>query len=61
MLCNADQVGIGQRAVTKQTLERVFATGWSILSVEPCVMEIAFIPAGRGMPGIFAFLKMNAT
>lgn len=59
MLCNADQVGIGQRAVTKQTLEGVFATGWSILGVEPCVMEIAFIPAGRGMPGIFACLKMN--
>lgn len=60
LLCNADQVGKGQRAVTGQTLERVFASGWSILSVEPCVVEIAFLPAGRGIPGLFACLKMIA-
>lgn len=59
MLCNADEIGVGRRAVTRQVLERVFATGWSILSVESCVIEIAFIPAGRGMPGIFACLKMT--
>jgi len=60
MLCNADQIAIGQRAVTRQALEHIFANGWSILSVEPCLMEIAFISAGRGLPGIFACLKMNA-
>jgi 2-polyprenyl-3-methyl-5-hydroxy-6-metoxy-1,4-benzoquinol methylase len=60
MLCNADQFAIGPRAVTKQDLEHVFTTGWSILSVEPCVMEIALVPAGQGLPGIFACLKLNA-
>jgi SAM-dependent methyltransferase len=60
MLCHADQVAIGQRAVTRQTLERAFAVGWTILSTESCVIEVAFIPAGRGMPGIFACLKMDA-
>jgi SAM-dependent methyltransferase len=60
MLCNADQIAMGQRAVTRQALEHVFATGWSILGVDPCVVEVAFIPAGRGLPGIFACLKMHA-
>jgi SAM-dependent methyltransferase len=61
MLCHADPIALGRRAVTRETLARVFADGWSILGVDSCVIEAALIPAGRGMPGIFACLKKESS
>jgi 2-polyprenyl-3-methyl-5-hydroxy-6-metoxy-1,4-benzoquinol methylase len=58
MLCRTGDFPMGPRAVFSADVEQTFGAGWSIVSIEPSLMELSFLPTG--LPAIFTCLKRDA-
>jgi cyclopropane fatty-acyl-phospholipid synthase-like methyltransferase len=60
MLCFAVRLAHPEapRAISKQDIEQTFGDGWTIVSIEPGIVEITLAP--QALSGIFAVLKRNA-